>query len=88
MPTTRPRLTITETDDVAQALDDAAAKWPEVRSRQQLLLRVLREGHEAVRRSRSEDADRRRRAIRRTSGALTGSYAEDHLAALREDWPA
>jgi hypothetical protein len=88
MPTTRPRLTITETEDVARALDDAAARWPEVRSRQQLLLRLLEQGHEALRRDRDEDAARRRQAILRTSGSLTGSYAPDHLAALREDWPA
>jgi hypothetical protein len=88
MPTTRPRLTITETDDVARALDDAAARWPEIGSRQQLLLRLLKQGHESLRRDRDEDAARRREAIRRTSGSLTGSYAPDHLAALREDWPA
>jgi len=88
MPTTRPRLTITETDDVARALDDAATRWPEIRSRQQLLLRLLKEGHEALRSSRGEDAERRKRAIRRTSGCLSGSYAPDHLANLRDDWPA
>jgi len=88
MPTTRPRLTITETDDVARALDDAAARWPEVRSRRQLLLRLLEQGQEALRRDRDADAERRRQAIRRTSGSLTGSYPPDHLAALREDWPA
>lgn len=88
MPTTRPRLTITETDEVARALDDAAVRWPEVRSRQQLLLRLLEQGHAALRRARDEDAERRRQAIRRTSGSLTGAYAADHLEALREDWPA
>ncbi len=88
MPTTRPRLTITETDDVARALDDAASRWPEVRSRQQLLLRLLKQGQEALRRDRDEEAERRRQAIRRTSGSLTGSYAQDDLAALRDDWPA
>jgi hypothetical protein len=81
-------LTITETDDVTRALDDAASRWPEVRSRQQLLLRLLKEGHEALRRSRGVDAERRRQAIRRTSGSLSGSYAPDHLAELRDDWPA
>jgi hypothetical protein len=88
MPTTRPRLTITETDDVARALDDAAARWPEVRSRQQLLLRLLKQGQESLRRDRDEDVERRRHAIRQTSGSLTGSYGEDGLAALRDEWPA
>jgi hypothetical protein len=88
MPTTRPRLTITETDDVARALDDAAARWPEVRSRQQLLLRLLKQGQESLRRDRDEDVERRRQAIRQTSGSLTGSYGEGDLAALRDEWPA
>jgi hypothetical protein len=88
VPTTRPRLTITETDDVARALDDAAARWPDVRSRQQLLLRLLAEGHEALLSRRAEDTQRRKQAIRRTSGSLSGAYAPDHLAALRDDWPA
>jgi hypothetical protein len=44
MPTTRPRLTITETDELAEALDVAAARWPEVGSRRELLLRLVEQG--------------------------------------------
>jgi hypothetical protein len=74
MPTTRPRLTITETADVAAALDAAAARWPEVRSRRELLLRLVEEGHEVIDRATEKEVARRREAIRRTSGALTGAY--------------
>ncbi len=88
MPTTRPRLTITETDDVAAALDAAAARWPEVRSRRELLLRLVEQGREVVDRDRNEGAARRREAIRRTSGALTGAYEPGYLERLRDDWPA
>ena len=88
MPTTRPRLTITETDDVAQALDAAAARWPDVHSRQQLLLRLVEQGRTALARELEQHAERQRDAIRRTSGALTGVYEDDYLERLRDDWPA
>jgi hypothetical protein len=88
MPTTRPRLTITETDDLAAALDAAAARWPEVRSRRELLLRLVKEGREVIDRDRNEATARRQAAIRRTSGAMTGAYERGDLGRLRDDWPA
>jgi hypothetical protein len=88
MPTTRPRLTITETDEVAEALDAAAARWPEIRSRRELLLRLIEQGRSVIDRDRAEEADGRRHAIRRTSGALTGAYEPSYLERLRDDWPA
>src|SRR4051812_30611712 len=88
VPTTRPRLTITETDDVAAALDAAAAGWQEVRSRRELLLRLVKEGREVIDRDQGEATARRREAIRHTSGALTGAYEAGYLEGLRDDWPA
>ena len=88
MPTTRPRLMITETDEVAEALDAAAARWPEVDSRRELLLRLVEQGRNAIEREQTDEAERRRAAIRRTSGALTGAYEPGYLERLRDDWPA
>jgi hypothetical protein len=88
MPTTRPRLTLTETDELARAIDAAAARWPEVRSRRELLLRLVDEGRSSLDRDRAAALARRRAAIRRTSGALTGHYEPGHLDRLRDDWPA
>ena len=88
MPTSRPRLTITETDDVAEALDAAAARWPDIRSRRELLLRLVEQGREVIDDDRRETTARRREAIRRTSGALTGVYERGYLERLRGDWPA
>jgi hypothetical protein len=89
VPTTRPRHLITETDQVAKALDDAGLRWPEDRnSRAKLLLHLVEEGHRVL----VGEADDRRgvrlSAIRRTSGALVGVYDADYLERLREDWPA
>lgn len=89
MPTTRPRHLITETDQVAKALDDAARRWPEDRgSRAKLLLHLVEEGHQALLDEAAERREARIAAIRRTSGSLTGSYDAGYLAQLREDWPA
>jgi hypothetical protein len=88
MPTDRPRHTITETDDVKRALDDAARRWPEERgARARLLLRLVGEGHDAIRARGATEADERRQALERTAGRLTGVYDEDYLAQLRDDWP-
>jgi hypothetical protein len=88
MPTDRPRLTITETDEVAEAIDLAAERWPETPSRRELLLRLVEQGRSVIEREHDEQADHRREAIRRTSGALTGAYEPDCLERLRDDWPA
>jgi hypothetical protein len=89
MPTTRPRHLITETDQVANALDVAARRWPEDRhSRAKLLLHLVEEGHRVLIGEADERRQARLAAIRRTSGSLAGIYDGDYLERLREDWPA
>lgn len=88
MPTTRPRLTITETDEIARAIDAAARRWPQIGSRRELLLRLVEQGRDAIERDRADEVERRRAAIRRTSGALSGAYEPGYLERLRDDWPA
>ena len=88
MPTSRRRHVITETDQVAVAIDDAARRWPQEHgNRPRLLLRLLEEGHRAVTAQRQEFAASRRGAVAVTSGALTDAYDEGYLDRLREDWP-
>lgn len=88
MPTSRPRHVITETDPVASALDDAAKRWPADRgNRAKLLLRLVKEGHRAVVDENASAIARRREAVARTSGALTGLYGENYRDDVRADWP-
>lgn len=79
---------ITETDEVAGALDDAARRWPDDRgSRGRLVLRLIELGHRSLREERGASARRRRDAVARTSGILPDVYGKGYLAGLREDWP-
>ncbi|MFN2503258.1 MAG: hypothetical protein ABR540_03315 [Acidimicrobiales bacterium] len=88
MPTKRPRHLITETEQVARALDDAAKRWPAERgNRAKLLLCLLEEGHRAVVGQQEREVRERRDVVTRTSGTLTGVYGEGYLRDLREDWP-
>ena len=87
MPTARPRHFVTETDDLAAALDDAARRWPGLR-RAQLLVRLALEGHHAAQQAHDERRRRRLEAVRKHRGCLTGAYGPDYLKHLRDEWPA
>jgi len=73
---------------VAEALDDAAMRWPDDAARRaRLLLRLIEEGHRALVGQQASAVRDRSAAIASTSGSLTGLYGPDHLQELREDWP-
>ena len=79
---------MTETDEVARALADAARRWPEDRRRpSRLLIRLIHEGHRAVRAETDSETQRRQKVIERSEGAFTGMYGPNYLEELREDWP-
>jgi hypothetical protein len=89
MPTTRPRYVLTETDELAQALEHAAQRWPKDAKRpSRLLLRLVEAGDEAIGRERKRTRERRKRAIERTSGQFTGMYPRGSIERLRREWPA
>ncbi|MGB3909104.1 MAG: hypothetical protein WBL06_01360 [Pseudolysinimonas sp.] len=88
MPTVRPRHTITETDEIARALDRAARVWPELRDdRGALLRRILERGTAELDREADAWLARRRAAIRETAGSLTGVYRPNEAQLLRDEWP-
>jgi hypothetical protein len=79
---------ITETAQVARALDDAAKRWPEDKDdRRRLLLHLVEEGHRAAIEQHDVHVAARRASVTRTGGALTGLYGDGYLAELRQDWP-
>jgi hypothetical protein len=86
VPTALPRHFVTETDELAAALDEAARRWPTL-SRSQLLARLAIEGHHAAQHAHDERRQRRLAAIRRHSGMLTGAYGPNYLDELRQAWP-
>ncbi len=80
---------ITETDDVAAALDIAAARWPEeAGSRTRLLLRLVQAGRQHVVEEQRSVVEARLEAILQLHGSLSACYPQGYLEQLREDWPA
>jgi hypothetical protein len=48
VPTTKPRYTFTDTGRLSELLDAAQLRWPDVRDRKALLLRLAEQGHETL----------------------------------------
>lgn len=88
MPTSRSRHLLAEAERVAQAIDDAAGRWPSERGRSELLPRLIEAGHRAVRVERAEASTSRLAAFEDTDGVFRGMYGENYLEELRHDWPA
>jgi hypothetical protein len=83
MPTLRSRHTLTETDELAGALDDAALAWPELRGDRGALLRKLVE----VGRASVHVDGGVHTLISGSAGAATGAYPRDARATLLSEWP-
>jgi hypothetical protein len=89
MPTTRNRYTLTETDELAEALDAAARRWPEdAGSRSRLLLHLVQVGQEAISGELERRRARRQAAVERTHGQFHGMYGRGYLERLRDEWPS
>jgi hypothetical protein len=80
---------LTETDELAAALDLAARRWPEdAHSRSQLLRRLVQAGEEALNEEHEQARARRQKAVARTRGQFRNVYGLDYLERLRDEWPA
>lgn len=86
MPTARPRYQITETDEVARALDAAAQRWPgEARSR--LVARLIVDNGRIVAEVNEEEAARRIRALDELDESFTSLGWPGWRDELRDEWP-
>ena len=83
MPTTRPRYMLTETDDIAKALDQAAIAWPALRGDRAALLRKLVEAGRAS----LEVSGGVHDLVRNAAGAATGVFPRNARAELLAEWP-
>lgn len=85
MPTSRPRHQVTETDELAAALEAAERRWPG-KSRSALIAALAEEGAKALEREEADQLAVRRRLVEANAGGF--EFGEGYLEDLREDWPA
>jgi len=81
MPTTRVRHLLTETDEIAEAIDAAMPLYPGA-SRADILRRLIHIGFETL----ADQQVRHRIIVREVAGRYPGLYPEGYLDDLREDW--
>ena len=81
MPTTRARHLLTETDEIAQAIDAALPLYPGT-SRADILRRLIHIGFETI----TDQHVRHRIVVRELAGRYPGLYPVGYLDGIREDW--
>ena len=81
MPTTRPRHLLTETDEIAEAIDAAAPLYPGS-TRADILRRLVHIGFESI----TDQQVRRRIVVREVAGRYPGLYPAGYLDDLRGEW--
>ena len=82
MPTTRQRHLLTETDDLAAAIDAAAPMYPG-ESRADVLRHLVQLGAETI----ASRQGRHRQLVRERAGRYPGLFPMGYLDELRADWP-
>ena len=88
MPTSRPRHMITETDDLASALDAADRMWPECQGQRSALLRKLIDAGINVVTASDDDVQRARRdAIEAAAGSMSGLWPTNWREQMSSEWP-
>ena len=81
VPTARPRHVLTETDDLAEAIDAAAPHYPG-ETRADILRHLVQLGAETI----AELQHRHRREVIDRAGRYPGLYPAGYLDALRDEW--
>jgi hypothetical protein len=85
MPTTKPRLQVTETPELTAALDAVCAKTPD-EPRSQVLARLALEGFTARQDSEIERRTARLLALHDLTTKFADCYPPGYLEELRRDW--
>src|ERR1700753_1149434 len=83
MPTKEPRYTVTDTGELSDQLGQAQRRWPEIRDRRGLLLKLAAAGRDAI----EEKVTDRAQGVEEPAGTLSALYEPGELGRLREDWP-
>lgn len=80
---------ITESDQLAAALDWAAQICPEISDERADLLRyIIDRGIQTIQAERNEAIEARQKAISEVAGSMSGIWPENYLEELRAEWPA
>ena len=88
MPTVRPRHMITETDEIAAAIDEAAQRWPDIAGeRAELLRRLIVSARADDNLNATKRREARLQAIRENAGGFDGAWDDNQLRELQEEWP-
>ena len=79
---------ITETDEIAEAIELAALNWPSDKSsRTELLRHLIATGIEALKSEQQASRKRRTDAIREAAGMFSGMWPEGWREEMRNEWP-
>lgn len=88
MPTLRQRHMITESDQLAKAIDYAAQIRPDLRDERADLLRYIIDlGIQSVDAELLAGIESRKKAIAEASGSMTGIWPENWRELMRAEWP-
>lgn len=85
MPTTLPRIQVTQTETLADALAIAEREWPGV-PRSELVARLAAVGAEALAHAREAQQWQRRELLKHVQGSV--AYPAGYRDGLRDEWPA
>lgn len=77
---------ITESDELAKAIDEAALLWPEIKAeRAELLRRIIEQGIAQVDKANAAKTARRAKAVRALAGSL--DWPADGRKQQLAEWP-
>jgi hypothetical protein len=79
---------ITETDQLSEALSQAAKLWPELAGQRTLLLRkVLEVGIETIEQEATQKTKSRMAGVDKLAGSMPGVWPANWKEELAKDWP-